>query len=102
MSDYNAKQKRSVQKIDDYYSKILLDKKNHHQQELIVAVGCKDENIEEIFEMRKEVLDDYMKGFQDRNSNLKVYNVVMHLDEVNPHLHINFVLVFESKRGLIK
>ena len=39
-----------------------------------MAVGCKDENTEEIFEMKKEILDDYMKGFQERNPNLKVYN----------------------------
>ena len=102
VADYNAKQKRSDRKIDDYFSKILHDKKTHHQQELIVAVGCKDENTEEIFEMKKEILDDYMKGFQERNPNLKVYNAVMHLDEANPHLHINFVPVYESKRGLSK
>lgn len=102
VADYNVKQKRSDRKIDDYYSKILHDKKTHHQQELIVAVGCKDENTEEIFEMKKNILDDYMKGFQERNPNLKVYNAVMHLDEANPHLHINFVPVFESKRGLSK
>lgn len=78
------------------------DKKTHHQQELIVAVGCKDENTEEIFEMKKNILDEYMKGFQERNPNLKVYNAVMHLDEANPHLHINFVPVYESKRGLSK
>lgn len=102
VADYNAKQKRSDRKIDDYFSKILHDKKTHHQQELIVAVGCKDENTEEIFEMKKNILDDYMKGFQERNPNLKVYNAVMHLDEANPHLHINFVPVYESKRGLSK
>lgn len=102
VADYNAKQKRSDRKIDDYFSKILHDKKTHHQQELIVAVGCKDENTEEIFEMKKNILDEYMKGFQERNPNLKVYNAVMHLDEANPHLHINFVPVYESKRGLSK
>lgn len=102
VADYNAKQKRSDRKIGDYFSKILHDKKTHHQQELIVAVGCKDENTEEIFEMKKNILDEYMKGFQERNPNLKVYNAVMHLDEANPHLHINFVPVYESKRGLSK
>lgn len=102
VADYNAKQKRSDRKINDYFSKILHDKKTHHQQELIVAVGCKDENTEEIFEMKKNILDEYMKGFQERNPNLKVYNAVMHLDEANPHLHINFVPVYESKRGLSK
>lgn len=103
VADYNAKQKRSDRKIDDYFSKILHDKKTHHQQELIVAVGCKDENTEEIFEMKKNILDDYMKGFQERNPNLKVYNAVIHNDEASPHLHLNFVPVAEGyKRGLEK
>lgn len=102
VAGYNAKQKRSDRKIGDYYSKILHDNKTHQQQELIVAVGGRDENTEEIFEMKKNILDEYMKGFQKRNPNLKVYNAVMHLDEANPHLHINFVPVYESKRGLRK
>lgn len=103
VTDYNAKQKRNDRKIVDYYSKTLHDKKTHHQQELIVAVGKGEENTSEnIFEMKKNILDNYMKQFQKRNPNLKIYNAVMHLDEANPHLHINFVPVFESKRGLSK
>ncbi len=40
VQDYNNKQKRSDRKIDDYYTKILQDKKTHHQRELIVAICC--------------------------------------------------------------
>ena len=38
VADYNAKQKRSDRKIDDYFSKILHDKKTHHQQELLSLI----------------------------------------------------------------
>ena len=101
VADYNAKQKRSDRKIDDYYKKILHDKKTEHQRELIVAIGkADDEDI--CFEFKRDVLDWYMKDFQQRNSNLKVYNAVMHLDEANPHLHINYVPVYEASRGLAK
>ncbi len=101
VADYNAKQKRSDRKIDDYYKKILHDKKTEHQRELIVAIGkADDEDI--CFEFKRDVLDWYMKDFQERNPNLKVYNAVMHLDEANPHLHINYVPVYEASRGLAK
>ncbi|WP_287467421.1 plasmid recombination protein [Turicibacter sp.] len=107
VKEYNEKQKRSDRKIDDYYSKILHDKKTHHQRELIVAIGSKDDDTDvysknSYREIKKNILDSYMKEFQERNPNLKVYNAVMHLDEANPHLHINYVPVYEAKRGLSK
>ena len=98
--DYNETQKRSDRKINDYYKKILHDKKTEHQREIIVAIGRADDDIDKDF--KKEMLDHYMKGFQERNPNLKVYNAVMHLDEANPHLHINYVPVYETSRGLKK
>ena len=47
------------------------------------------------------MLDEYMKGFQERNPNLRVFAAHMHLDEATPHLHIDFVpFTTGSKRGL--
>ena len=45
-----------------------------------------------------------MKGFQARNPNRHVFNAVMHLDEVSPHLHIDFVPFYtkDRQRGLRK
>ena len=43
-----------------------------------------------------------MKNFQKRNPNLKVYNAAMHLDESNPHLHINYVPIAHYNKGLKK
>lgn len=37
------------------------------------------------------ILDEFMKEFQKRNQNLIVFNAVMHLDEVTPHLHIDLI-----------
>ena len=47
------------------------------------------------------VLDEYMKGFQERNHTLRVFSAHLHMDEATPHLHIDFVpFIAGSKRGL--
>ncbi|WP_436867033.1 plasmid recombination protein [Bacillus fungorum] len=98
---YNEKQKRNDRKIDDYYEKIHKDDKTHEQRELVVAIGeGKDDS--KYREAKKEALKRYAEVFQERNPNLAVYNMVLHDDEANPHLHINYVPNFESSRGLTR
>ncbi|MDO8157432.1 hypothetical protein FKQ51_08630 [Bacillus toyonensis] len=98
---YNEKQKRNDRKIPDYYDKIHKNEKTHEQRELVVAVGeGKDEP--KYREAKKEALKQYAEAFQGRNPNLAVYNMVLHDDEANPHLHINYVPNFESSRGLTR
>ena len=47
------------------------------------------------------VLDEYMRGFQKRNPQLRVFSAHLHMDEATPHLHIDFVpFTTGSKRGL--
>lgn len=101
VQEYNKKQKRADRKIKDYYEKIRNDSKTHEQRELVVAVGKKEDS-PDLIEHKKRILDMYAKAFEQRNPNLAVYNMVMHNDEANPHLHINYVPNFESKRGLGK
>ncbi len=49
----------------------------------------------------REVLDEYMRAFQERNPHLRVFNAVLHMDEATPHIHIDFVPVAtEQTRGL--
>ena len=44
-----------------------------------------------------------MLDFQVQNPNLYVYNAVIHLDELNPHAHVNFIPVGDNmKKGLSK
>jgi len=100
VAEYNSKQKRSDRKIDDYLKKILNDSKTHHQREIVVAIGKKDDGID--WEYKKDILEEYAKDFQKGNPNLKVYNSVLHMDEANPHLHINYVPVYENNKGLKK
>lgn len=98
---YNAKQSRKDRRIEDYYEKIRKDSKTHEQRELIVAIG-EGKDGEEYRASKKEALVEYAKEFKERNPNLAVYNMVLHDDEANPHLHINYVPNFESKRGLTR
>ena len=47
------------------------------------------------------LLDEHMKNFQERNSNLRVFSAHLHMDEATPHLHIDFLLFTTgSKWGL--
>lgn len=98
---YNEKQKRNDRKIENYYDKIHKDDKTHEQRELVVAIG-EGKDDPKYREGKKEALKRYAEAFQERNPNLAVYNMVLHDDEANPHLHINYVPNFESSRGLTR
>ncbi|MGG5765656.1 plasmid recombination protein, partial [Bacillus proteolyticus] len=77
------------------------NEKTHEQRELVVAVG-EGKDDPKYREAKKEALKQYAEAFQGRNPNLAVYNMVLHDDEANPHLHINYVPHFESSRGLTR
>lgn len=94
MEEYNLR-KRSNEKILDYYEHIKNSKQERLFQEIIVGFGNMTENSKdtESWEIKKQLCEEYMREFEKRNPNLKVFNAVMHLDEANPHLHIDFVPV---------
>ena len=103
LAEYNAKQNRADRRISDYYEHIKKGQKEKTFYEVVVQIGDKDncgigaEN----FESAKQMLDEYMKAFEQRNPNIKVFNAVMHLDEATPHLHIDFIPICNKKiRGL--
>ncbi len=100
---YNAKQKRKDRVIPDYYEKIRGSHQEKLFHEIILQIGDKDNMASgtENGELAKEVLDEYFKGFQARNPNLRVYSAHLHMDEATPHIHIDFVpFTTGSKRGL--
>lgn len=104
VEEYNAKQKRKDRKIDDYYEKVRQSKNGEQLfHEIVVQVGdMEDSGINtQDFKKCRDVLDLYMKDFQERNPHIHVFNAVMHLDESTPHLHIDFIPIGEGyKRGL--
>ncbi len=100
---YNAKQTRSDRRIDNYYDKIRTGKQEKLFHEVIFQIGNKEDmnTQSEYGELAKKILDKFMKGFQKRNPNLRVFAAHLHMDEETSHLHIDFVpFVTGSKRGM--
>lgn len=100
---YNDKQTRTDRRIENYYEKIRNSKQEKPFHELILQIGDKENmSVEsENGQLARQVLDEYYRGFQERNPNLKVFSAHIHMDEATPHLHIDFVpFTTGSKRGL--
>ena len=100
---YNAKQTRADRRIEDYYEKIRSGKQEKPFHEIILQVGNRDDMSADSEEgqLAAAVLDEYMKGFQEHNPQLRVFSAHLHMDEATPHLHIDFVpFTTGSKRGL--
>lgn len=103
LEKYNARQTRSDRKIKNYYEKIRTSKQEKTFTELVMQIGNhEDTNAQSEFGAKAaEILDEYMKGFQERNPHLHVFSAYLHMDESTPHLHIDFVpFTTGSKRGL--
>lgn len=105
--EYNERQKRADRKIDGvkgYMDKIKTSKNGEKLfYENVIQVGnmhdCKVGSAEG--EKAKDILDKYMREFQERNPNLYVFNAVLHLDEQTPHLHIDYIPIAHGyKQGL--
>ena len=100
---YNARQKRSDRKIENYYEKIRQGKQEKLFHEVIFQIGNKDDMNAKDWQgqIAKDILVEFMADFQGRNPNLHVFSAHLHMDEETPHLHIDFVpFIRNSKRGL--
>ena len=100
---YNEKQTRKDRIIDDYYEKIRTGKQEKLFEELIIQIGNKDDMnaSSENGQLARQMLDEYMQSFQQRNPTLRVFSAHLHMDEATPHLHIDFIpFTTGSKRGL--
>lgn len=103
LKKYNDKQTRADRRIENYYEKIRNSKQEKPFHELILQIGDKENMSAESKNgtLAREVLDEYYRGFQERNPQLKVFSAHLHMDEATPHLHIDFVpFTTGSKRGL--
>ena len=103
LARYNEKQTRKDRIIDDYYEKIRTGKQEKLFEELIIQIGNKDDMnaSSENGQLARQILDEYMQSFQQRNPTLRVFSAHLHMDEATPHLHIDFIpFTTGSKRGL--
>lgn len=106
VQEYNEKQYRKDRVISDYYDLMEKSKREEAYYEVVVQFGdvqttpCGSQR----GEIAKQMLDEYIKDFQERNPNLHVFNAVLHMDEASPHAHINFVPFYTHgrKNGLSK
>ncbi len=103
LAEYNSAQTRKDRVIENYYEHIKHGKKEKLFQEVVVTFGNSEtcgvgsDN----WQTAIDLLDEYMRQFEKRNPNLKIFNAVMHLDEACPHLHIDFVPVcYNQSQGL--
>ena len=103
LAAYNAKKKKTRDKIPDYYEHIRQGKQEKLFHEAIFQIG----NLDDCGcgspggERAAAALKDFAESFQERNPHLRVFNMVLHMDEATPHLHVDFVPVAtEQSRGL--
>ena len=100
LAEYNAKQAKPSRRIKDYYEHISSGNREEAFYEVVVQFGdmqnapCGSERGEIV----RQMLDEFMQGFQERNPNLFVFNAVLHLDEASPHLHIDFIPFYTHGR----
>lgn len=111
IDEYNRTQKRKdrLKSVDKYLFEL---RENEHKKgaekpfyEIVVQIGdkntCNILNNKEQAENAKNVLIKYVKGWQDRNPNLRVFNATIHMDETTPHLHLDYIPVATGyKQGL--
>ena len=110
---YNARQKRPDRKIiTTYYEHTFkrkisqtvvtaADKRKSFYEDVVQIGDMKNTGVgTHDAEIATDCLTEYMKGFQQRNTNFYVFNAVLHLDEATPHLHIDYIPVGHYKMGV--
>jgi len=103
LAAYNSKKKKTRDKITDYYEHIRQGKQEKLFHEAIFQIG----NLEDCGcgspggDRAAVALKEFAESFQERNPHLRVFNMVLHMDEATPHLHVDFIPVAtEQSRGL--
>lgn len=104
---YNQNQ-RPDKRIDDYFTKILKDKKKHPVYEMIIQIGNKDDTGVDA-ETEKQCLIEYYQGWAERNPHLACIGAYIHADEGTLHMHLDYVPVatgyakgLETRTALVK
>lgn len=101
LAEYNANQvakKHPERQKKDYYSSICHDKKTEPFRETVVQIGNKDKQIPRW--ESNEILQKFLKKFQENNPQLVVVGAYIHNDEATPHMHIDYVPVATYSKGL--
>ena len=113
VNNYNTKQKRADRKIENYYNHLFgnvgkdtvatSSNKEKSFYEIVVGIGDMKNTASGSAEgeLAAKILDEYARGFSERNPNFYVFNSVLHMDEKTPHLHIDYVPIADNyKNGM--
>lgn len=103
LAEYNANQiakKHLERQKKDYYSAVCHDKKTEPFREAVVQIGNKDKQLPRW--ESNEILQKFLKRFQENNPQLVVVGAYIHNDEATPHMHIDYVPVATYSKGLKK
>lgn len=103
LAEYNANQiakKHPERQKKDYYSAVCHDKKTEPFREAVVQIGNKDKQLPRW--ESNEILQKFLKRFQEKNPQLVVVGAYIHNDEATPHMHIVYVPVATYSKGLKK
>lgn len=101
LAEYNANQiakKHPERQKKDYYSAVCHDKKTEPFREAVVQIGNKDKQLPRW--ESNEILQKFLKQFQENNPQLVVVGAYIHNDEATPHMHIDYVPVATYSKGL--
>ena len=101
LAEYNANQiakKHPERQKKDYYSAVCHDKKTEPFREAVVQIGNKDRQIPRW--ESNEILQKFLKKFQENNPQLVVVGAYIHNDEATPHMHIDYVPVATYSKDL--
>lgn len=98
VNEYNQKQRRTDRKIDDYYSKIIHDKKTKPFHELVIQVGNIDSNID--INVTNKIYTEFVEKFIQNNPQMKVIGAYVHNDEATAHLHLDYIPFASYSRGM--
>jgi len=110
ISDFNEKNRAKhpdrLMNIDDYYNQ-----QKNRVQEVVIQLGdhdtytrlCESMGQAKADVAYQKIMEDTFRKWQNDNPSLRVFSATLHMDEVvngSPHLHIDFLPVAESARGL--
>lgn len=98
IEDFDRRQKNKDRRIggwEKYYSE-----QKKKAQEMILQVGNEHEQLTP--EQYHEFFGRAVEMFQKENPSLRVFHASVHYDETTPHLHLDFIPIATSERGLAK
>lgn len=105
VDEYNSKQKRKDRhtSVKKEMEKIEASINNKNPQylcyEMIVQIGDKENHPDE--KISNEIFEKFVKGWEQKYPNLKIFQAVIHNDESTPHMHIDYIPVaYNNKKGL--